>query len=143
MSFKFNNPDDQKRFDELFFECGNENLAAARLNYEKVANDPNSTQAMKTAALNAVQKIEKENKNDRIRNGAMIHKEDLQEVYEAVFLGTGLAMGELLFDKFPDWLEIHNQIEDRSQAIYKTIISKADDIQQVRQIIAELKQNRR
>jgi hypothetical protein len=142
MSFKFNNPDDQKRFDELFFECGSENLACAKLQYEKLSNNPDSSDAAKNAALIVIQKIEKGLEQTQQRDGAMILKTELNSVYQAVAIATGLAMGDLLFDKFDGWLDIHNQIEDKSQAIYKAIIDKADDPQQIRRMIQELEQQR-
>ncbi|MGA2797541.1 MAG: hypothetical protein ABSE63_08195 [Thermoguttaceae bacterium] len=142
MSFKFNDENTQKRFDELLFQYQSENKALAVLNHEKLLNNPDATDSAKNASLLVIAKIDKIEEQSEQRNGAVLLKSDAMTMYGAISLKTDMMIGDLLFDRFPGWLEVHYAIQDAMPEIYTDIISKSDDISQVRKMIVTLEAER-
>ncbi len=139
--FKFNDEKMQKRYDELFFQYGNENKALAVLHHENLLNNGGSDAAL-NASLLVISKIDKSITQDAQRDGAMILKSDAMTMYGAISLKTDMMIGDLLFDRFPGWLEVHYAIQDAMPEIYADVISKSDDISQVRKMIVTLEAER-
>ena len=111
------------------------------MHHENLLNNGGSDAAL-NASLLVISKIDKSITQDAQRDGAMILKSDAMTMYGAISLKTDMMIGDLLFDRFPGWLEVHYAIQDAMPEIYADVISKSDDISQVRKMIVTLEAER-